>query len=168
MYIFRENEKVFFESFEGNFVSALLGPRRVGKTTLVEHYIDLHPERTWVQFNMDERRQQQRIANGELLLMIEESALKKVGGEKKLWIVIDEAQKCPDLFDQIKLLYDKFKGQDKIKFIITGSAHLNLHKLVAETLAGRVDLLRLMEFNLRETARLFNKEMKLDCSAWIN
>lgn len=161
MYIVRENEKDFFTSFEGTFVSALLGPRRVGKTTLVEHYIDAHPERKWVQFNMDERKQRQRIANEELLLMIEESSLQRVGGQEKLWIVIDEAQKCPELFDQVKILYDEFKDKNKIKFILTGSAHLNLHKLAAETLAGRVDLLRLREFNLREIARLLNQELVL-------
>ncbi len=162
MYILRENEKDFFESFEEKFISAVLGPRRVGKTTLVEHYIDLHPERKWVQFNMDKRIEQQRIANGELLVMIEESALQKVGQQEKLWVVIDEAQKCPELFDQVKLLYDEFKGKKKIKFILTGSAHLNLHQLAAETLAGRVDLLRLREFNLREMAQLFNKEITLE------
>jgi predicted AAA+ superfamily ATPase len=161
MYILRENEMEFFTSFEGPFISALLGPRRVGKTTLVKHYMDIHPERKWVQFNMDERKQRQRIANDELLSMIEESALQRVGGGRKLWIVIDEAQKCPELFDQVKLLYDKFKEKDKIKFILTGSAHLNLHKLAAETLAGRVDLLRLREFNLREIALLFNRELVL-------
>jgi len=108
---------------------------------------------------MDERKQRQRIANDELLPMIEESSLQNVGDREKLWIVIDEAQKCPELFDQVKLLYDEFKGKDKIKFILTGSAHLNLHMLAAETLAGRVDLLRLREFNLREIARLLNKEL---------
>ena len=162
MYVLRENEREFFESFEGQFVSALLGPRRVGKTTLVEHYIDLHPSRKWIKFNMDERRQRQRIASDELLLMIEEGALQKIGGEEKLWVVIDEAQKCPELFDQVKLLYDEFKGKDRVKFILTGSAHLNLHKLAAETLAGRVDLLRLREFSLREVARLFNKDIPLE------
>ena len=75
MYILRESEEAIFESFKGTFVSALLGPRRVGKTTLTKHYIDTYPERTWVQFNMDAREQRQRIANGELLLMIEESLL---------------------------------------------------------------------------------------------
>ena len=161
MYIFRENENYFFESFENKFISALLGPRRVGKTTLVKHYIDLHPDRKWILFNMDERRQRQRIAKGELLFMIEEFALQKVGEKEKLWVVIDEAQKCPELFDQAKLLYDEFKDKNKIKFILTGSAHLNLHKLAAETLAGRVDLLRLREFSLREITRLFNKEIRL-------
>lgn len=162
IYIFRENEREIFESFEGGFISALLGPRRVGKTTLVKHYMNAHPEKKWVQFNMDERKQRQQIARGELLLMIEESALQKVGGQKKLWVVVDEAQKCPELFDQVKMLYDEFKGKNKIKFILTGSAHLNLHQLTAETLAGRVDLLRLREFNLREIARLFNKEIILE------
>lgn len=160
MYTFRENEKEIFESFENMFISALLGPRRVGKTTLVNHYIDIHPERKWVQLNMDERKQRQQIANDELLLMIEESALQKVGDQEKLWVVIDEAQKCPELFDQVKILYDKFK-KNEIKFILTGSAHLNLHQLAAETLAGRVDLLRLREFNLREITRLLNKEITL-------
>jgi predicted AAA+ superfamily ATPase len=161
MYVIRENEEDFFESFEGAFVSALLGPRRVGKTTLVEHFVATHPERKWIKFNMDERKQRQRIANGELELMIEESSLQKIGGNEKLWVVIDEAQKCPELFDQVKILYDAYKGKDKIKFILTGSAYLNLHQLAAETLAGRVDLLRLREFNLREMARLFNKDIQI-------
>ena len=159
MYVLRENENDIFESFQGSFISALLGPRRVGKTTLVEHYIETHPGRKWIQFNMDERKQRQRIANGELVLMVEVSSLQNIGGREKLWVVIDEAQKCPELFDQVKFIYDQFKGQDRIKFILTGSAHLNLHMLAAETLAGRVDLLKLREFNLRETARLCNKEV---------
>jgi predicted AAA+ superfamily ATPase len=159
-YIFRENEKEIFESFEGMFVSALLGPRRVGKTTLVQHYIEKHPKRKWVQLNMDQRKQRQRIANDELVLIIEELSLQRIGDEEKIWVVIDEAQKCPELFDQVKILYDQFKGKDKIKFILTGSAHLNLHMLSAETLAGRVDLLKLREFNLREISRLLNHELK--------
>jgi predicted AAA+ superfamily ATPase len=162
MYILRENEPEIFESFEGTFISALLGPRRVGKTTLVKHYIASHPERKWIQFNMDERKQRQRIANDEFLLMIEESSLQKVGDKEKLWVVVDEAQKCPELFDQVKILYDDFKGTNKIKFILKGSAHLNLHQLAAETLAGRVDLFKLREFNLREITRLLNKEVSIE------
>jgi uncharacterized protein len=168
MYIFRENETSIFESFEGTFISALLGPRRVGKTTLVQHYIDTYPKRKWVVLNMDERKQRQRIARNELLLMIEESSLQKIGSKEKIWIVIDEAQKSPELFDQVKLLYDKFKGENKIKFILTGSAHLNLHQLAAETLAGRIDLLKLREFNLREITRLLNKETSFENKTAFN
>lgn len=155
-YVVRANEKLFFESFERSFVSALLGPRRVGKTTLLQHYMQLHPERLWVCLNMDSLSQRKRVLNEELRLMIEQEALQKIGKSRKIWVFIDEAQKCPELFDQIKVIYDSYKGQDAIKFIITGSAHLNLHKLTAESLAGRVELLRLREFTLREMTSLMH------------
>jgi len=61
--------------------------------------VQKHPARQWVQFNMDERSQRQRIANDELSLMIEESSLQTIGSGEKIWVVIHEAQKCPELFD---------------------------------------------------------------------
>ena len=160
-YIIRANESFLFESFERPFISALLGPRRVGKTTLIEYYMNLHPEKKWIQLSMDSLSQRNRVAAEELEIMIEQAALQKIGGPKKLWVFIDEAQKCPELFDQIKIIYDAHKGEDNIKFIITGSAHLNLHKLTAESLAGRVELLNLREFNLKEMTLLLHQDILL-------
>jgi uncharacterized protein len=160
-YIIRANETFLFESFERSRVSALLGPRRVGKTTLLEYYMDVHPEKKWVRLNMDVLNQRDRVAAEELELMIEQAALQKIGGQKKLWVFIDEAQKSPELFDQIKIIYDAHKASDHIKFLITGSAHLNLHKLTAESLAGRVELLNLREFNLREMTLLMHQDLSL-------
>jgi len=160
-YIVRANEKFLFESFERPLISALLGPRRVGKTTLLNYYMQLHPEKKWVSLNMDILSQRRRIANEELEILIEQEALQKIGGAKKIWVFIDEAQKCPELFDQVKLIYDAHKGQDHIKFILTGSAHLNLHQLTAESLAGRVELLHLREFNLREMTLLTHPDLSL-------
>lgn len=160
-YIIRANEASLFKSFEGPFISALLGPRRVGKTTLLEYYMGLDPAKKWVHLNMDVLSQRNKVAAEELKQMIEEGALQKIGGQKKLWVFIDEAQKCPELFDQIKIIYDTHKGRDCIKFLLTGSAHLNLHKLTAETLAGRVELLSLREFNLREMTRLLYHDISL-------
>lgn len=160
-YQIRTNEKAIFEAFESSKVTALLGARRVGKTTLVEHYVTLHPDRTWAVFNMDRLGHRQRVINEELEVMIEEVTLKRIGGEEKIWVFIDEAQKCPELFDQIKLLYDKHKGTDRIKFILTGSAHLNLHQLTAETLAGRVELFYLREYSLLEIAQTQNRDVSI-------
>lgn len=151
MYTYRMSESTLYASFERSYVTALLGPRRVGKTTLVQHYHQLHDDRCWVELNMDRLSNRQRIAKEELALMIEEQALKPLG-QQKIWVIIDEAQKCPELFEQIKIIYDEYKDQDKIKFILTGSAHLDLHHLSTESLAGRVDLRYLREFNLREIA----------------
>ncbi|MFH1831745.1 MAG: AAA family ATPase [bacterium] len=162
-YIIRANETFLYESFERSFISALLGPRRVGKTTLLEYYMNLHPEKKWVRLNMDVLSQRNKIEAEELELMIEQMALQKIGGPKKLWVFIDEAQKCPQLFDQIKIIYDTHKGNNSIKFLLTGSAHLNLHKLTTESLAGRVELLSLREFNLKETTHLMHQDI-LDSS----
>lgn len=160
-YIIRVNEAFFFGSFERPYISALLGPRRVGKITLLTYYMSLDPEKKWVHLTMDSLAQRNRILREELGVMIEQEALQKVGGPKKIWVLIDEAQKCPELFDQVKFIYDAQQGTDHIKFILTGSAHLNLHKLTAESLAGRVELLNLREFNLRELAHLQHNDLEL-------
>lgn len=167
-YIIRVNEKYIFQSFERPFISAILGPRRVGKTTLVNYYINLHSHYKWVIFNMDILSQRKRIANEELKLMIEQEALQKIGGPKKIWVFIDEAQKSPELFDQVKILYDQYKDDNSLKFILTGSAHLNLHQLTAESLAGRVELLHLREFNLREITLLLHPNLVLPQDSILN
>lgn len=159
MYTERINKDQIKASFRRKFITTILGPRRVGKTAFVTHYADTHPELLWVFLNMDRMQERLRVRNEELEMMIQESARQKIGGEKKIWVVIDEAQKCPEVFEQVKILYDAYKDQDKVKFILTGSAVLSLHRLSAETLAGRIDLFHLYEFTLREAA--LQKEPRL-------
>jgi len=153
---FRTNASTIYEAFESSFITAILGPRRVGKSTLVQRYSQLHPEKKWVFLNMDELEQRNSIENNQLRSTIETTTLQKIGGDFLIWVIIDEAQKCPPLFEQIKILYDEFKEKRKIKFILTGSAILQLHQLSAETLAGRIQLFNLREFSLREAASLYN------------
>ena len=156
-YINRDIQTKVFQSFETSYITALLGPRRVGKSTLIKAYMDQHPKRRWVRFNFDTLAERQRCFKGELQAMIQEQAMSLIGQGEPLWVSIDEAQKCPELFEQIKILYDIFKDQPiGIKFILTGSGSLSLHRLSAETLAGRIEILYLREFSLRETASLKN------------
>ncbi|NGX50782.1 MAG: hypothetical protein K1060chlam2_00633 [Chlamydiae bacterium] len=157
----RVNEPLIQASFERPRVTALLGARRVGKTTLLRSYMSQHPNRKWVFFNMDKRDQRLRVENEELEQMIEEGALQRIGKGEKIWVAIDEAQKCPALFDQVKAIYDENKDQGTIKFILTGSGHLNLHQLAAESLAGRVELMNLREFNLIEMTELLYSEVTI-------
>jgi len=159
MYVLRSNQNQIYQSFDTPFVTALLGPRRVGKTTLVRQYIAQHPQRgLWISLNMDNREERGRIEGGELKIIIEEMAEQQIAQGEKIGVAIDEAQKCPALFDQVKLLYDQYKDQDVIKFILTGSGFLTLHQLSAESLAGRIELHYLREFGLRETINLRNKK----------
>lgn len=154
MWVARQNQKEIFKSFDSSYVSAVLGPRRVGKSTLVQHYVDRNRQKKWVQLNMDVRAERLRVEADELQLMIEEKALQKINQDHPLAVVIDEAQKCPALFEQIKIIYDRFKGHFAIKFILTGSGALSLHQMASESLAGRIELHPLREFGLRETAAL--------------
>lgn len=168
IYTNRINEKLLVSAFENSFITAILGPRRVGKTTFVDHYRDNHANNTWVIFNMDFLQQRNLIKQGALHQLIIESARYHIGAGKKIWVIVDEAQKCPEIFDQIKIIYDQQKAQDTIKFILTGSASLNLHNLCAESLAGRIELYFLNEFTLREGVALKEKlplikSSTLDC-----
>lgn len=158
MFVTRQNQKEIFKSFISDKVSALLGPRRVGKSTLVQYYVSQNSQKKWVEFNMDVRAERLRVETDELQLMIEERALQKISSERTVSVVIDEAQKCPALFEQIKIIYDRFKGRDAIKFILTGSGALSLHQMASESLAGRIELHQLREFGLHETVTLMNQQ----------
>ncbi|MBF5059552.1 ATP-binding protein [Candidatus Neptunochlamydia vexilliferae] len=164
----RVNEAEIKASFERPRVTALLGARRVGKSTLLRGYMAEHPDRKWVFFNMDRRDERLRIADQKLEQMIEEKALQRIGKGAKIWVAVDEAQKCPELFEQVKAIYDEYKDADRIKFILTGSGHLNLHQLGAESLAGRVELMHLREFNLKEMASLLHPEALLPSDSVFN
>lgn len=63
-------------------------------------------------------------------------------------VFIDEIQKAPGLFPQIKMLLDsqRKKGQ----FFMCGSQQFKMMKNVSESLAGRLGLLTLLGFSLRE------------------
>jgi hypothetical protein len=158
----RINQAAINNSLLGPFITAILGQRRVGKTFFIKHYAEQFPDYCWVFLNMDDMQQKKRIENGQLSTLIAEHAKQNIGSGKKIWIAIDEAQKCPELFDQIKMLYDFYKDQDKIKFILTGSALLSLHKFTAESLAGRIELHFMQEFTLREIAYFYEPTIPMD------
>ena len=148
----RINADILIESLEHHFITAILGARRVGKSTWLQWIMAQHPERQWIVLNMDILSQRDKITASGLHNEIEKKALQKIGTGEKLWVVIDEAQKCPELFEQVKVIYDSFKDTNTIKFVLTGSASLDLHNLSAESLAGRVELLHMREFSIKEAA----------------
>lgn len=158
----RINQDYIEQSFLRPCITAILGPRRVGKTYFLQHYAERHPDTRWVFLNMDEMDQRERVQAGELRELINETAKTILGEGEKHWVVIDEAQKCPAIFDQVKVLYDQFKNKGTIKFILTGSAVLSLHQFSAESLAGRVELHHLHAFTLRESASYHHPDLPTD------
>ena len=121
-------------------ITALLGPRQCGKTTLAqslkaEHFFDLEDPRSLAR--LDEPQ----------------TALEGLTGI----VVIDEVQRKPDLFPLLRVLADR---QQETRYLLLGSASPELVKEVSESLAGRVayhDLgpLSIDETGVREWRRLW-------------
>lgn len=153
-YTHRIHEERLFSAFASPMITAVLGPRRVGKSTLIDYYMSQHAGITAVRLNMDSMVLREQIKAGQLETLILTSIQRHLEPKNRVWVTIDEAQKCPEIFDQIKILYDRYKDQDAIKFIITGSALLELHRLSAESLAGRIHLYYLSAFSLAEAVKL--------------
>ena len=121
-------------------ITALLGPRQCGKTTLAqllkaEHFFDLEDPRSLAR--LDEPQ----------------TALEGLTGI----VVLDEVQRKPDLFPLLRVLADR---QQTARYLLLGSASPELVKEVSESLAGRVayhDLgpLAVDETGVREWRRLW-------------
>jgi len=162
MYINRAAQQSIESSLSRTCITAVLGPRRVGKTSLIKNYSQKITRGIWCTINLDSLSLRQRIANQELEQIIIEECHQNIGGKEKIWVAIDEAQKSPELFEQIKIIYDAWIDRDpeKIKFILTGSGHLSLHKLSTESLAGRIELYYLQPFTLRELCVMHGYEIE--------
>lgn len=63
-------------------------------------------------------------------------------------VFVDEIQKAPALFEQIKLYLDR--ERKKGQFFMCGSQQFKMMKGVSESLAGRIGLVTLLGFSLRE------------------
>ena len=64
----------------------------------------------------------------------------------KLFLIIDEAQKAPSVFEPVKIIYDDFA--EKVKIFLSGSSSMDIQRGVSETLAGRIRLYRMSGFSL--------------------
>jgi predicted AAA+ superfamily ATPase len=115
-------------------ITALLGPRQVGKTTLARLLAETRPATF---FDLESQPDIRRLQNPEL-------ALSSLAG----LVIIDEIQVMPELFTALRVLVDR--AQNHARFLILGSASPDIVKKVSETLAGRVEFVELNPFDLSE------------------
>ena len=103
----------------------LMGPRQVGKTTLVKELFKGSDEMIWL--NGDELDIQNLFEN------ISSTRMRHIFGNKK-YVVIDEAQRIKDVGLKLKLITDELS---EIQLIVTGSSSFDLANKVNEPLTGR-------------------------------
>ena len=121
-------------SFKIHPVTALLGPRQCGKTTLARIIAEQEPSTV---FDLENPVDLQRLS-------APMQALKDLSGI----VIIDEVQRKPVLFELLRVLVDR-PGQST-RFLLLGSASPHLVKGVSESLAGRIGFVDLSGFQLWE------------------
>ncbi|MGK0186330.1 MAG: putative AAA+ superfamily ATPase [Verrucomicrobiales bacterium] len=120
-------------SLENFRVTALIGPRQCGKTTLARTF----PVSRENYFDLEDPLDEARLRNPRDVL-----------GDLKGLIVIDEFQRMPELFRILRVLADR--PERPARFLILGSAAPELMKGASETLAGRVHFIHMGGFTCSE------------------
>lgn len=138
-YIHRESEKQIKKDFFKGKAIILVGPRQVGKTTLIKSLI--LKSKNIIEFLGDNPTDRTKLENKDI------EQLNKLIGDNKI-IFIDEAQKISNIGQTLKLLVDTYKNKKQV--IATGSSSLNLLSNTQEPLTGRKFVYNLFGFSIRE------------------
>lgn len=124
------------ESISFNPVTAILGPRQCGKTTIARMIAKEHPQSNF--FDLEDP------TDFELFKSAPKTLLQRYSG----LIIIDEVQIIPELFPLLRVLADEQNANRK--FLILGSASPELVRKSSESLAGRIGFVNLTGFRLNE------------------
>lgn len=147
-------------------ITALLGPRQCGKTTLAK---EIARSRDDVLLDMESPSDRAKLQNPEYYI-------NSISG----LVIIDEIQQMPELFPILRVLADK--TTENGRFLILGSASPDLVRNTSESLAGRLEFVDLQGFDITEIdsaesrklwlrggfPRSFLAESEEDSTAWID
>lgn len=137
----RDLQKILEDKIGKGKVLILIGPRQVGKTTLLKKIISEDFENNSVQYwNCDE------VEVREFLAEESSARLKSFVGNSN-FIVIDEAQRIQNIGLKLKILHDNFP---QLQIAVTGSSALELSNTINEPLTGRKFEYNLFPFSTNE------------------
>lgn len=112
----------------------LLGPRQVGKTTLIRE--SLAPSDSWTLDLSDFAEFQRFLKDHDLFNRQAQARLGEASPDKPVRVFIDEVQRLPRLLDGCQWLYDRHP--DRFRFVLTGSSARKLRRAGANLLPGRI------------------------------
>lgn len=134
-YIRRSLEEKVLETSKDYSCLLLIGPRQVGKTTILEHLME-GTDRAKVTLDDTENR---RLAKNDPNLFLEMHPAP---------VLIDEVQYAPELFSYIKIKVDN--GAPPGSYWLTGSQAFQLMELAQESLAGRTAIIHMSALSQAE------------------
>ncbi len=132
-------------------VIVLLGARRTGKTTLLKELV-AETEENYIFWNGED------FAVHDLLRRRSVQNYENLFGGVNL-LIIDEAQKIPDIGNILKLIVDTFEN---LKIIVTGSSAFDIKNLTGEPLTGRKFDMYLFPLSEEELSVVESPEGKFD------
>jgi len=120
---------------------ALIGPRQAGKTTLA---LALAEGSDALYLDLEARADRDRLSDPALYLGEHEDRL----------VILDEIHRAPELFRELRGLIDRGRrrGKRTRRFLILGSASVDLLRQSGESLAGRIEYVQLNPLDVLEAA----------------
>ena len=137
-------EEIAFSDIFKRQMRFIVGPRQCGKTTIAKKKLDsLNCGKFY--YNWDKKEVRDRYRKEESFL---ETDLLQNNKLAKYWVCLDEIHKMPKWKNILKDFFDTY--EEKINFIVIGSAKLDLIRRAGDSLAGRYFLFRLNPLILSE------------------
>jgi uncharacterized protein len=117
----------------------LLGPRQVGKTTLA---LEIAATRPSVYLDLEDEDERVKLSNPARYFADHERDL----------VILDEVHRVPELFQRLRGVIDRGRrqGKENGRFLLLGSAAMDLLRQSGESLAGRISYLELGPFDALE------------------
>jgi len=118
---------------------ALIGPRQVGKTTLA---LEIADSTDAIYLDLESRADRSKLTDPALFLQQYEDRL----------VILDEIHRVPELFQELRGLIDRGRrhGRRTGRFLILGSASIDLLRQSGETLAGRIEYVEMNPLDVAE------------------
>ncbi|MDQ5937845.1 MAG: uncharacterized protein QG574_5204 [Cyanobacteriota bacterium erpe_2018_sw_21hr_WHONDRS-SW48-000092_B_bin.40] len=120
---------------------AIIGPRQVGKTTLA---LAIAEQRESLYLDLESSQDRAKLSDPALFLRMYEDRL----------VILDEIHRMPELFQTLRGLIDegRRRGKRTGRFLILGSASIELLRQSGESLAGRIEYIDLGPLDALEVA----------------
>src|SRR6266567_5959867 len=117
----------------------LQGPRQAGKTTLA---LEIGEQQASIYLDLEDEDERAKLSNPARYLADHESEL----------VILDEVHRAPELFQRLRGIIDRGRRHGKAngRFLLLGSAAMDLLKQSGESLAGRISYLELGPFDALE------------------
>lgn len=153
----RELSSQIDDEIDDKIITAVIGLRRTGKTTLLKQQIKklLNDKRSEyiLYFSFDAMAKQDKAIR-RIFRLYNQHIIKEVPSEfeERVFIFFDEVQKVKDWGEEIKSIWDR--GYP-VKFIVSGSSSMNILKGGGESLVGRISLHRLYPFSFGEFLKYY-------------